>query len=406
MSSDFDGIKVLDFTQVIAGPFAAQQLALLGADVIKIEPVDGGDQMRDRMLPSALSTVGMASPFMTLNLCKRSLALDLKHPKGRETALRLIAGADVMLHNFRAGVIDRLGLDWASVRAVNPTLVYCAISGYGDKGPRSRDPAFDGAIQAASGMMANNGHAESGPTRTGYFPVDMTTGLTAAFAIAAALNRRTRTGQGKAIDVAMLDAAITLQAASFAQYLVDGLPGGLTGNSSATGAPSADRYDTADGMVLLSAVGQSQVEALCRETGLADLLTDPRFATPAARAEHRDAFRERMTAALSTDTSANWTRRLGACGVPVSAVNSIADTVAEPQLAHRSVLVDVQGVTGVDRPVRLVAAAFQANQDGPAVSRPPPALGEHSEQILRAFEFSNDEITALIDAGVVGVRRS
>ena len=402
MTQDFSGTRILDFSQVLAGPFATQQLALGGADVVKIEPVAGGDQMRDRMLPSSLASVGMASAFMTLNLGKRSLALDLKHPEGKQIALRLIESADVMLHNFRAGVIDRLGLDYTTVRAINPGIVYCAISGYGNEGPRSREAAFDGAIQAASGMMANNGDPATGPMRTGYFPVDMMTGISAAFAIASALVRRERTGKGKAIDVAMLDAAITMQAAGFAQWLVDGNPGGLVGNSSATRSPAADRFETADGLVLMSAVGQPHVALVCDELGLAALMQDARFATPAARIENAAAFRAQLLAGFATDSAENWTRRLGARGVPISRVAAIADVMNEPQLAHRDVIVEVPAPPGVGRDVKLVGAAFMASEDGPAVSRAPPALGEHSREILLEAGIDNARIDRLVADGVVG----
>ena len=401
MNKDLSGIRVIDFSQVIAGPFAAQQLGLCGADVIKIEPVDGGDQMRDRMLPSPLAARGMASPFMTLNLGKRSLALDLKHPDGKALALRLVSSADVMLHNFRSGVIDRLGLDYASVIAVNPSIVYCSISGFGNEGPRARDAAYDGAIQAASGMMANNGDPATGPMRTGYFPVDMMTGISAAFAICSALVRRARSGEGKAIDVAMLDAAITMQAAGFAQCLVDGNPGGLVGNSSATRSPAADRFETADGLVLMSAVGQAHVEVVCDELGLAGLLDDPRYATPAARIENATGFRSRLLAAFATDTATNWSRRLSARGVPISKVAAIADVIEEPQLENRNVIVEVDAPTGFDHPVRLVGTAFKASIDGPAVSRPPPTLGEHSRSILAELGLGDVEIDRLVTQGVV-----
>ncbi|MGE0310953.1 MAG: CaiB/BaiF CoA transferase family protein [Lautropia sp.] len=402
MAQDFSGIRVLDFSQVIAGPFAAQQLALGGADVVKVEPVDGGDQMRGRMLPSPLGTIGMASPFLTLNLGKRSLALDLKHPDGKAIALRLVASADVMIHNFRAGVVDRLGLDHDTVQALNPRIVCCAISGYGNEGPRSRDAAFDGAIQAASGMMANNGDPATGPMRTGYFPVDMMTGMSAAFAVASALVRRERTGRGKSLDVAMLDAAITMQASAFAQCLVDGMPGGLVGNSSATRSPAADRFETGDGLVLMSAVSQAHVAVVCDELGVGALMDDPRYATPAAREANASSFRAHLLDAFARDSAVAWTRRLGARGVPVSRVASIAEALEEPQLAHRDVIVEVAPPTGVDRPVRLVGAAFKASEDGPASPRPPPALGEHSREILREAGVSADEIERLIDLRVVG----
>lgn len=404
MSGDLHGIRVLDFSQVIAGPFAAHQLAMQGADVIKVEPVAGGDQMRDRMLPSPLAAQGMASPFLTLNAGKRSVAVDLKHEAGRAVALRLIASADVMLHNYRAGVVDRLGLDYAAVRAVNDRIVYCTISGYGNTGPRAGEAAFDGAVQAASGLMANNGHPETGPTRTGYFPVDVMTGITAAFAISSALVRRARTGRGKAIDVAMLDSAITLNASAMAQFTVDGNPGRLIGNSSATQQPSADAYETADGRVLLAAVTQGHVESLCDELGVGALLTEPRFATPAARVAHADAFRDALRTALSADTAANWTRRLGARGVPVSKVNTLAEVADEPQLAHRDVLFETEVGAPLSRRVRLVGSGFMASEDSPAARRPPPYLGEHTGDLLAEVGYSPAEIDALERSGAIARR--
>ncbi len=401
MSGDLHGLRILDFTQVIAGPFAAQQLAMQGADVIKIEPVAGGDQMRDRMLPSPLATMGMASPFLTLNVNKRSIALDLKHPEGKALALRLIATADVMVHNYRAGVIDRLGLNYDAVREVNPRLICCSISGFGNEGPRSREAAFDGAIQAASGLMANNGHPESGPTRTGYFPVDVMTGITAAFAITSALARRERTGKGKAIDVAMLDAALTLNAAAVAQYLVDDNPGALIGNSSATQQPTADSFETADGRVLISAVAQGHVVALCNEVGLGALLDDERFATPAGRVKHAAQFRATLCDAMRGDSAENWVRRLGPLGVPISRVNTVAEAVTEPQLAHRDVLIETEVGAPLGRRVKLVGSGFMASEDGPAVSRPPPYLGEHTRELLAELGLDDASMNRLLEEGVV-----
>ena len=175
MSKAFDGVTVLDLSQVLAGPSCGMQLGLLGANIIKIEPPSGGDQMRNRVLESQFSDIGMAAGFLAMNIGKRSLGLDIKSEKGKEILFALIKKSDVILHNFRAGVVDRLGLDYESVRAINPSIVYTVISGFGAKGPRSADPAYDGAVQAAAGMMANNGTAESGPLRTGYMPVDLMT---------------------------------------------------------------------------------------------------------------------------------------------------------------------------------------------------------------------------------------
>ena len=267
MAQASSGVRVVDFSQVLSGPYLTLQLALQGADVVKVEPPKIGDQMRDRMLPSPLTAIGMASAFLALNHGKRSVAIDLKAPAGLALAFRLIEGADVMVHNFRGGVIERLGLDYVAVAARNPSIVYCAISGFGATGARARDAAYDGAVQAASGMMANNGSPETGPMRTGYFPVDMMTGMSAAFAVAAALLRRQREGAGQFLDVSMLDAALGLQASGVGQCLVDGNPGALIGNSSATHLPTADCFQTGDGKVLISAAQQNHAEALLRAIG-------------------------------------------------------------------------------------------------------------------------------------------
>ncbi len=400
MALDFEGIRVLDFSQVIAGPLAAQHLSLLGADVIKIEP-PAGDQMRDRMLPSRYSGIGMAPGFLAMNIGKRSLCLDMKHPEGKALVRRLIETSDVLIHNYRSGVVERLGLDYPSVREINPRIVWCSITGFGNTGPRRGDAAYDGAIQAASGMMDNNGHPETGPTRTGYFPVDAMSGVSAAFGIASALLRRERTGEGKAIDVAMFDAGLLLQNAACAQYLVEGIPGGLMGNSSLSKAPSAGAFRTGDGVVLSSAVQQGQVEAMCEELGIGELMRDERFATAPARVANAEAFIERLTEAFAADSAANWMRRLSARGVPISKVNTIADATGEARQDPRSVLLAAGRPRGYEESVELVGTAFTSPADPPTALRPPPALGEHSREILAAIGVDKKRIAALVEQGVV-----
>jgi len=401
MTQAFEGIRVIDFTQVLSGPFLTLQLALLGAEVVKVEPPEGGDQMRDRMLPSPHASHGMASPFLALNHSKQSLALDLKHPGGRAIALDLIRGADVVVHNFRAGVVDRLDLGWETVRRVNPRVVYCALTGYGSTGPKAAEAAYDGAVQAASGMMASNGHAATGPTRTGYFPVDLFTGACGAFAVAAALFRRERTGEGQCIDLAMLDSALAIQAPSVCQYTVDGMVPGLIGNSSATHLPTADCFPTGDGLVLMSATMQHHAEAIFDEAGIGHLLQDPRFADTAARRANAAAVRQTIVEAFASDSAAGWARRLGARGVPIAKVNSIAEAVAEPQLAHRGILVDVQAPRGFEAPLQLTGAPFVTDTDGPAASCPPPVLGQDSAAVLRGLGLDEGAIAGLRDAGVI-----
>ncbi len=403
MAQAFDGIKVIDFSQVLAAPFAATQLALLGADVIKIEPPGIGDQMRNRMLPSPLAEHDMASAFLAMNIGKRSLALDLKDPRGKEIAFKLIETADVVLHNFRGGVVDRLGLDYAAVKAVNPKIVYCAVTGFGGEGPKARDAAYDGAVQAASGMMANNGSIDSGPMRTGYFPVDMMTAISAAYAIAGALFRRERTGEGQYLDVAMLDAALTLQASGFGQYLVDGNMGGLFGNSSATKMPTADCFQTGDGAVLMSATQQNHAAGIFSEIGQPELIDDARFSSIAARIENRAELRALLSEAFKKDSAENWEVRLAAHGVPIAKVRSVAEASETPQLTHRGVLQKVPTPTGMDLDLTLVGSAFTADSDGPAASGPPPLLAEHSAEILTALGYDGSAVDALVADGVVGL---
>lgn len=402
MSRAFDGIRVVDFTQVLAGPYLTLQLALLGAEVIKVEPPEGGDQMRDRMLPSPLATRGLASPFLALNHSKRSLALDLKDPRGRQIALDLIRTADVVVHNFRAGVIDRLDLGWETVRQVNPRIVYLSLTGYGTTGPKAPEPAYDGAVQAASGMMMSNGHPSTGPTRTGYFPVDLFTGQSGAFAVAAALFRRERTGEGQFLDLAMLDSALAIQGPSVCQYTVDGMAGQLIGNSSATSLPTADSFPTGDGMVLMSATMQHHVTAIFDEAGIGHLMSDPRFADTAARRANAALVRSTLIEAFAADSAASWAARLGRRGVPIAKVNTMAEAVAEPQLAHRGILMEVPPPQGLEGPMRLIGAPFVADADGPAAAGPAPVLGQDGDGVLRDLGLDVAEIAALRDAGVVG----
>src|SRR5690606_26513971 len=347
-----------------------------------------GDQMRDRMLPSRHSGIGMAPGFLAMNIGKRSLCLDMKHPDGKALVRDLIGSADVLIHNYRSGVVERLGLDYPSVREINPRIVWCSITGFGNTGPRRGDAAYDGAIQAASGMMDNNGHPETGPTRTGYFPVDAMSGVSAAFAIAAALVRRQRTGEGR-------------RTAACAQYLVEGIPGGLMGNSSLSKAPSAGSFTTGDGVVLSSAVQQGQVEALCDELGIGELITDERFATAQARIANAEEFRQRLTQAFAADTAANWMRRLSARGVPISKVNTIADATAEAREDRRSVLLPAGRPRGYEQDVELIGTSFTSPEDAPTALRPPPALGQHSSEILAGLGFDSGRIRSLVEQGVV-----
>ena len=401
MSKAFDGVTVLDLSQVLAGPSCGMQLALLGANIIKIEPPSGGDQMRNRVLGSQFSDIGMAAAFLGMNIGKRSLGLDIKSEKGKEILFALIKKSDVILHNFRAGVVDRLGLDYESVRAINPIIVYTVISGFGAKGPRSADPAYDGAVQAAAGMMANNGTAESGPLRTGYMPVDLMTGMTAAYATTAALLRKQKTGKGQMVDVAMLDCAITLGSANFSRSEVDDIPDMLIGNQSIAGAPTASSFPTAEGLILTAAIMPNHVEAFFDELGLREMLNDPKFATREARIENKEMVRDAMIEALKSDTAENWEKRLAPRGVPVAKINSVKETARLEQLQYRNILTAVPAAKGMANGYKLPGAPFTNSEDGPEVMRPAPVLGQHTVEILEEIGIDKSAISTLAAEGVI-----
>ena len=402
MSKAFEGIRVLDLSQVLAGPSCGLQLALLGADVIKIEPPVSGDQMRSRILASRLADQDMAGAFLTMNIGKRSLALDIKTERGKAILFDLIRGADAILHNFRAGVVDRLGLDYESVRAVNPTIVYTVISGFGRTGPKSGDPAYDGAVQAASGMMANNGTPDSGPLRTGYMPIDMMTGMTAAFATTAALLRKQRTGEGQLVDVAMLDCAIVLQAASYARHIVDDVQDTRIGNQSIAGIPTASSFPTADGSMLSAAIMPNHVKGFFEVLGLTHLLDEPKFSSREAMIANKEEVQAVMIEALKADTAENWEKKLVAKGVPIAKINTMAEVLGLEQLTHRNIFTPVPRAEGIDEDFTLIGAPYVTDKDGPEAMRAPPRLGQHSREVLGDLGITGEAADALIADGVVG----
>ena len=402
MARAFDGVRVIDFSQVLAGPFCAFQLGLLGATVIKVENPQGGDQMRRMMTDARFSDIGMAPAFCAMNAGKRSMTLDLKHPRAGEVVRRLVAGADVVLENFKAGTMDRAGLGWEEMRAVNPKLVYCSISGYGQTGPYAGTAAYDGAIQAASGMMSVTGHEATGPTRAGFTAVDLSTGVTAAFAVASALFRRQVTGEGQRIDTSMLDTALTMLTPLIAGWQIGGRMPELLGNMGPAKLPTADSFRTGDGWLLITALTDTQFAGICRTIGREDLVADPRYADTAARQANAAALKAEIEAALAGASAVEWTARLGRNGVPASAISTIPQVLDHPQLAHRTLMQSVPGAAaGLDGDMPIVTAGFGADTDGPTLDRAPPRLGEHTDEVLGEAGYDAAEIAALREAGAV-----
>jgi CoA:oxalate CoA-transferase len=400
MSSALAGIRVLDLTNVLAGPFCAYQLALLGAEVVKIEVPDGGDLARQLGADPALNARHMGASFLAQNAGKKSVTLNLKHAKGKDVLRRLVKSADVLVENFRPGVMARLGLAHDELAAVNPRLVYCAISGFGQEGPMKTAPAYDQIIQGLSGMMSVTGTPESAPLRSGYPVADTLAGMTAAFAISSALVRRNTSGEGAFIDVSMLDAALTAMGWAVSNYLIADVEPRPHGNDNFTAAPSG-AFRAKDGLINIAANKQEQFEALVAAVGRPELATDPRFAERESRKHHRGALKLQLEAALKNRSCAEWQAVFNKIGVPAGCVLTVPQALALPQIAQRELLKTFDDVPGVERPITVARSGFKLSGGDPDVADPPPQLGRHTDEVLAGASYSAAEIAALRDAGVV-----
>ncbi|HJM94117.1 MAG: CoA transferase [Alphaproteobacteria bacterium] len=393
----FEGVRVLDFTQVFAGPFGSYQLAVLGADVIKVER-PGGEEMRNGPLSREWSDRGMAPGWLAINANKRNIALDLKDPKALEIVKRLVKNADVVTENFRPGVMERLGIGYEALSAINPQLIYCAVSGFGQNGPERNTPSYDGRIQAVSGIMSITGHEGTGPTRAGFAVCDAIGGMTSAFAVASALFQRTHTGKGQCIDVAMLDSTLAFLSPLISEHTTTGHVHGQYGNQAISRRPTANLFKVGDDNLLLAVNTEKQFQALMGAIGQPELLDDPRFADWHGRTEHEPALREIIETAFASDDIATWEARLAEAGAPASQVRNLKEAINHPQLEHRDVLQTVESPFGS---LKLVANGFRLAHGGASIDRAPVAPGADAEEILGEAGYDVDEIVAFRTNGVI-----
>ena len=397
MTKPLDGVRVLDLTNVLAGPFCCHQLAHMGADVIKVEAPGRGDLARQLGADPELNAKGMGVSFLAQNAGKKSVTVNFKHPDGKALFLRLVETADVVVENFRPGVMDRLGLGYETLKARKPDLIYCAISGFGQDGPWVDRPAYDQIVQGVSGVMSITGDVDSAPLRVGYPVADTVGGMTAAFAVAAALNARPR---GAVIDCSMLESVLATMGWVVSNHVIAGVEQSANGNENPTSAPSG-AFQTRDGLVNIAANKDEQWVLLTDFLGLSDLREHADYKTREDRKRNRMALKAEIEAALATRSARDLARDLNAIGVPAGAVMSVPEVLAHPQVADRGLMTHYADVPGVGRDIDVVNTGVKVNGAPLTVDAPPPQLGAHAPEVWGALGLSRDEVAALADKGAI-----
>ena len=391
MTRPFEGIKILDFTQVLAGPYASYQLALLGADVIKVERREGED-MRRTPLSREWSERGLAPGWIAINGNKRSLTLDLSKPEAIEIVKKLAARADVVMENFRPGVMDRLGIGYTALSEINPRLIYCAVSGFGQTGPERNSAGYDGKMQAMSGIMSITGHEATGPTRAGFAVCDVLSGATAAFGVSSALFQRTHTGKGQLVDVSMLEASLAFLSGPIADFSVAGHRQQLSGNQAVSRKPTANLFKAGGGYLLLAVNNEKQYQALMRALGREDTLQDPRFVDWFARQENEGALRAIIEEALVKNTPREWEKILDAEGAPCAGIWKVEEVIDHPQILARGAIQEIDTPYGR---LRLAGSGFRLAHGAGRLDTMAPALGAHTDEVLRAIGYDEAAVAEL-----------
>ena len=391
------GIRVLDLTNVLSGPLACYQLAALGADVIKVEPVGLGDLARQLGDDVCLNRAHMGASFLAQNAGKRSVTLNLKSQKGVEIFLRLVKTADVVVENFRPGVMDRLGLGYERLKAERPELVYCAISGFGQKGPLSDRPAYDQIIQGVAGIMSVTGESAERPLRVGYPVADSIGGLTAAMAICGALVSPKR---GAFIDVSMMSSVMATMGWAVSNWLTAGTQPRPIGNENSTSAPSG-AFRCKDGLLNVTANKQEQWEALAHYLGLGELIEEPQFRTRDDRKRNRATLLPLIEAKLAGRNVAACASDLTALGVPGGEVLTVPQALAHPQTVARKQLAQYEGILDEGRSLHVLRPGFMVDEEPVATDLAPPRLGEHNSEVLSDLGLTADEMEDLRACGVI-----
>ena len=374
MTTPLAGIKVVELARILAGPWAGQTLADLGADVIKVEAPEGDDTRR--WGPPFIEREGekSAAYFHATNRGKRGVVADFRTPEGQAIVHRLIADADVVIENFKLGGLTKYHLDYASLKAINPRLIYCSITGFGQTGPYAHRAGYDFIIQGMAGLMSVTGEPEGQPQKVGVAVTDVFTGVYAATAILAALVQRGRTGQGQHIDMALMDVATSVMANQSLNYLTSGKAPVKMGNAHPNLAPYAV-FDCADGWIILAIGNDSQYQKLCSLLALPDMAADPKFTTNADRVTNRAEMTTRLTEATRRMTKSDLLAACEAQGVPAGPINDLAETFADPQVIARGLQIAPEGLPGVRSPFTFSDADL-------ALDRPAPKLGQHQSEIL------------------------
>jgi CoA:oxalate CoA-transferase len=399
MTLPLAGIRILDLSNVLAGPFCGYHLARLGAEVIKVENPKGGDLARRLGADPAMAKQLMGLSFVAVNADKQSVAIDFKADEGKEIFLRLVEKADVVLENFRPKVMERLGLGYEVLAKRNPRIIYCAISGFGQDGPWAGRPAYDQIVQGLSGVMSVTGDPETSPLRTGFPIADTIAGLTASFAIAAALVEQRQTGRGRRIDVSLLEATLAAMGWVVSNHLNANVDPQPIGNENFTAAPSGT-FTTGSGPLNIAANEQKQYEALCDIVGKPELKADPRFRERQSRKDHRAALKQELEEALAAKSAAEWETLFNAKDVPAGCVLSVPQVLKEEQVVGRNFVESLKAKVSGGQAMRVTRPGFRLETDYPE-PLPPPSLGQDTEKWLRQVGFTNDEIQAFGQRGVV-----